>query len=277
VLSDQQLFRRVAAEDEEAFRELYDRFADRVFRYALTLVRNRHLAEEVAQEAMIAVWKNASRFEGRSKVSTWIFGVARNKALDLMRREKRGDRVPDVPLVTPDPAPAVRREELVAHVLRGVVLRRNLAGPRHSRGDGQIEDVPRKETPGGGADMSDCERIRELVPWYATGSLSRAESRDVTAHLASCEGCREELAETLRLKVEVESELRRMPRLPDGVWRKVLATVRGQPIAQIDVGSFLLGFSLGARVRRGAVPVHGDLRVLGRRIRLFNVEKEDRE
>jgi RNA polymerase sigma-70 factor (ECF subfamily) len=120
VLSDQELFRRVAAEDEEAFRELYDRFADRVFRYALTLLRNRHLAEEVAQETMIAVWKSASRFEGRSKVSTWMFGVARNKALDLMRREKRGGRVPDVPLVTPDPGPAVRREQLVGHAIRGL-------------------------------------------------------------------------------------------------------------------------------------------------------------
>lgn len=120
MLSDQELVRRVAAEDEEAFRELYERFSDRAFRYALTLLRNRHLAEEVAQEAMIAVWKSAARFEGRSKVSTWIFGIARNKALDLLRREKRGDRVPDVPLVAPDPAPAIRRQELVAHAIGGL-------------------------------------------------------------------------------------------------------------------------------------------------------------
>jgi len=120
VLSDQELVRRVATEDEDAFRDLYERFADRVFRYALTLLRNRHLAEEAAQEAMIAVWKSAPRFEGRSKVSTWIFGVARNKAFDLARREKRGDRVPDVSLVTPDPAPALRKSELVATAMSGL-------------------------------------------------------------------------------------------------------------------------------------------------------------
>jgi len=125
--------------------------------------------------------------------------------------------------------------------------------------------------------MNGCGRIRELMPWYATGSLSRSEIREVTAHLAACETCSEELAETLRLKLELESELRRMPRLPDGVWKRVLAAVRGRAIAQIDVGSFLLGFSFGARVRRGGIPVRGDLRVLGRRIRLFDVEKEDRE
>ena len=117
MLSDQELVRRVATEDEQAFRELYDRFADRVFRYALTLLRNRHLAEEVVQEAMIAVWMNAFRFEGRSKVSTWLFGIARNKALDLIRREKRGDRQPDVSLSTPDPAPALRREKLVGRAM----------------------------------------------------------------------------------------------------------------------------------------------------------------
>lgn len=125
--------------------------------------------------------------------------------------------------------------------------------------------------------MSDCVRIRELIAWYATGSLSRAESTEVTAHLASCEGCREELAATLQLKVGVESEVRRMPRLPESAWKRVVASVRGRPIAQIDVGSFLLGFTLGARVRRGGVPVYGDMRLLGRKIRLFNVEKEEGE
>lgn len=114
MLSDQGLMKRVAAEDEDAFRSLYDRYADRVFRYALTLLRNQHLAEEAAQETMVAVWKSASRFEGRSKVSTWIFGIARNKAFDLVRREKRGDRVPDVSLVSPDPAPGLLKQEQVA-------------------------------------------------------------------------------------------------------------------------------------------------------------------
>jgi len=122
--------------------------------------------------------------------------------------------------------------------------------------------------------VKDCERIRELIAWYATGSLRRAESAAVTGHLACCEACREELAETLRLKVGVESEVRRMPRLPDGAWKRVVASVRGEPIARIDVGSFLLGFTLGARVRRSGVPVYGDMRLLGRKIRLFNVEKE---
>ena len=114
MLSDHQLISRVAGEDEDAFRTLYERFADRVFRYAFTLLRNQHLAEEAAQETMIAVWKGAERFQGRSKASTWIFGIARNKAFDLIRREKRGERTPDVSLVSPDPSPGLLQQEVVA-------------------------------------------------------------------------------------------------------------------------------------------------------------------
>ena len=124
--------------------------------------------------------------------------------------------------------------------------------------------------------MSDCARIRELIPWYANGTLSSAESGEVSMHLATCVWCREELAGVLRLRAEVERELRSLPRLPDGVWKCVAVEAYGRPIAYLDVGSFLLGFSLGARVRRGTVPIHGDLKVLGRKIRLFNVEQEER-
>ena len=115
--SDRELIADVANGDEAAFGQLYDRFADRVHRYAYTILRGRHLAEEVAQETMIAVWKGASKFAGRSKVSTWIFGIARNQAYSLVRKEIRTERVPDVSLVQPDPAPGIHRQEKVARAL----------------------------------------------------------------------------------------------------------------------------------------------------------------
>lgn len=121
--------------------------------------------------------------------------------------------------------------------------------------------------------MRDCRWAREMIPWYATGTLSPEETHAITAHMADCSACREELALVLRLKVGVEDEFRRLPRLRENAWKSVEAKVRGRPIAKVDVGSFLLGFSLGARVRKGSVPVRGDLRVLGRRVSLFNTEK----
>lgn len=109
--SERALVARTARGDEDAFRMLYDRMVGRVFRYAFTLLHDRHLAEEVAQETLVIVWKQAAKFEGRSKVSTWIFGIARFRALDLLRKEKRGARVPETVLVEPDPAPAVHDRE----------------------------------------------------------------------------------------------------------------------------------------------------------------------
>jgi RNA polymerase sigma-70 factor (ECF subfamily) len=117
VSTDARLIEQVAGGDETAFRTLYERYSERTLRYAYTLLRNRHLAEDVVQDTMVAVWKGADRFSGRSKVSTWIFGIARNKALDLLRREKRGARVPELKLVSPDPAPGIERDENVRTAL----------------------------------------------------------------------------------------------------------------------------------------------------------------
>lgn len=114
---DRELLSGVAAGDEVAFRELYERYADRVFRYALTLLKSRHLAEEVVQETMVAVWRGAGSFKGRSQVSTWIFGIARNQAHALLRREDRGAREPEEPLVLPDPAGPLEREGRVLAAL----------------------------------------------------------------------------------------------------------------------------------------------------------------
>jgi len=109
------LLTRVATKDGAAFQQLYDRFADRVFRYALTILHDRHLAEEIAQETMIAVWNGASRFAGRSKASTWIFGIARNQALTLLRKEKRAEQSPPPNLVQADPAKDIlAREQVMA-------------------------------------------------------------------------------------------------------------------------------------------------------------------
>ena len=114
---DRELLSRIATGDEAAFKRLYARYADRVFRYALTLLRNRHLAEEVVQETMVAVWRGAGSFKGGSLVSTWIFGIARNQAHALLRREARGAREPEESLVLPDPAEGLHCRDRVLAAL----------------------------------------------------------------------------------------------------------------------------------------------------------------
>jgi len=118
VRTDEALLRAVARGDRIAFHELYERHAERVFRFAISLLRAPHLAEEVLQETMVAVWKTADRFKGASKVTTWILGIAKNQAYSLLRREKRGERTPDDAATEPDPSETaelcVRVEDAVA-------------------------------------------------------------------------------------------------------------------------------------------------------------------
>jgi RNA polymerase sigma-70 factor (ECF subfamily) len=53
---------------------------------------------------MLTVWKNGASFRGASKATTWILGIARNQAHSLLRREKKGERLPEDPKGEPDPA-----------------------------------------------------------------------------------------------------------------------------------------------------------------------------
>lgn len=81
--------RQIAQGDEEAFEKLFRCYALRIFRFALGYLNDGSLAEEVVQETMIAVWKGAKHYKEQSQVSSWILGIARNKALDRARARQR--------------------------------------------------------------------------------------------------------------------------------------------------------------------------------------------
>ena len=66
---------------------LFARHQVRVYRFALRLVGNQTVAEDLISEVFLDVWRQADRFEGRSAVSTWLLAIARFKALSLMRRK----------------------------------------------------------------------------------------------------------------------------------------------------------------------------------------------
>jgi len=117
VRSDAQLLIRIAGEDRGAFRLLFERHSDRIYRFALSLTRSPHLAEEVLQETMMAVWKGAKRFKGRSKVTTWLLGIAKNQAYNLLRKEERGKRLPEAADRVPDPSDDARMSVQVERAL----------------------------------------------------------------------------------------------------------------------------------------------------------------
>jgi RNA polymerase sigma-70 factor, ECF subfamily len=89
-LSDEALVALVARSDEGALGELYDRYGRVAFGLARRVVRDTALAEDVVQEAFLAVWRTAGRFvPERALARTWLLTIVHRRAVDLVRREER--------------------------------------------------------------------------------------------------------------------------------------------------------------------------------------------
>ncbi len=77
-------------QDQAAFAELFDHFAPRVKGFLIKSGANNSLAEECAQEVMATCWHKAHMFDpARASVATWIFTIARNRKIDVLRKERR--------------------------------------------------------------------------------------------------------------------------------------------------------------------------------------------
>jgi RNA polymerase sigma factor (sigma-70 family) len=86
---DLPLIRRVATGDQQAFEQLYQRYAPRLMRYLRRLLWHQDLAEEVLDEVWLIVWQRAAHFDQRAQLSTWIFGIAHYRVLKAWRRTTR--------------------------------------------------------------------------------------------------------------------------------------------------------------------------------------------
>jgi RNA polymerase sigma-70 factor, ECF subfamily len=111
--SDEALMGRIAKGDRLAMEVLYARHHVRVFRFSLRLIGDEALAEDLATEVFLDVWRHADRFEGRSAVSTWVLGIARFKALSARRRRAAEQLDDEVAKTIEDPAddPAIVLEK----------------------------------------------------------------------------------------------------------------------------------------------------------------------
>ena len=80
--------KRIAGGDRTAFEELYAAYARRLCGYLFRKIGDPSRAEEVANDVLLDVWKGAKSFAGRSRLSTWIFGIAHHKAVSALRRRR---------------------------------------------------------------------------------------------------------------------------------------------------------------------------------------------
>ncbi len=83
-----ELLKRVAAKDKIAFERLYTRFYPQLTRYLSRMMRRPQLVEEVVSDTLFVVWEKAGQFQGRSKVSTWITGIAYLKGIKALDKLK---------------------------------------------------------------------------------------------------------------------------------------------------------------------------------------------
>jgi RNA polymerase sigma-70 factor (ECF subfamily) len=90
-LDPDELLRRTARGDERAFASLYDVLAPRVYGLAKRVVRDAAQAEEVAQEALVEVWRTASRFDSaRGSATSWVLTITHRRAVDRVRSAQAG-------------------------------------------------------------------------------------------------------------------------------------------------------------------------------------------
>ena len=96
----EQLIERLAAGDDAALAELYDRYGRVAFAVARRILRSDELAEDAVQEAFLSLWRTADRYTAsRSAAKTWILVLVHRRAVDILRSEERRRRpVPDAAL-----------------------------------------------------------------------------------------------------------------------------------------------------------------------------------
>jgi RNA polymerase sigma-70 factor (ECF subfamily) len=91
----------------ERYALLFSRFAPRVKSYLIRLGARPELAEDLAQETLLTVWRKAASFDpNRASASTWIFTIARNLRIDALRRERHPEDLEHEPGLAPEPPPS---------------------------------------------------------------------------------------------------------------------------------------------------------------------------
>ena len=82
---DQILIDLIVKGDRRALELLFERHSVRIYRFILRFTGNPSLTEDVVSEVFLEVWRRPDGFRGKSQVSTWLFAIARNKALQALR------------------------------------------------------------------------------------------------------------------------------------------------------------------------------------------------
>ncbi len=87
--SDKELILRHLEGDAQAFSLLVDRYLPQIYNFTYRLTRSKEEAEDTSQETFIKAWKHIDRFDTTQSFKTWIYKIARNTAIDHLRKKKQ--------------------------------------------------------------------------------------------------------------------------------------------------------------------------------------------
>jgi RNA polymerase sigma-70 factor (ECF subfamily) len=125
ITSDLALVTAIRSGDEGAMAALYDRFSSIIYAVALRILQDTGAAEDVLQDIFMQLWRNPTAFDaGRGNMAAWLAVIARNRAIDTLRRRRPQEAIQDVVVsVEPDMASEAERSramEKVRGALRGM-------------------------------------------------------------------------------------------------------------------------------------------------------------
>ncbi len=126
---DRALVERCQAGDSAAFGNLYARYYERLLRFCMRRLSDRHEAEDAAQEAFARAWKALPRFAGDKRFYPWLTVIAGNICTDMLRRRSRSTPTDDMELTAQQPLGAVAddtSEDLVLAAVDGELVNRAL-------------------------------------------------------------------------------------------------------------------------------------------------------
>ncbi len=118
---ERSLIRRIAdARDAAAFERLYHGYRRRLGPFVYRIVRDASANDEVFNDVMLAVWHSAGKFSGKSKVSTWVFGIAYRQCLKHLRGRKPAVELDEAMHDSIDERETIERRDLIVHALAGL-------------------------------------------------------------------------------------------------------------------------------------------------------------
>lgn len=127
-IPEQELVKAARQGDVDAFETLVRQYENRVYALALRMCGNPSDAQEAAQEAFLSAWQGLPFFRGESSFATWLYRLASNSSVDLLRREKRQKAASlddetfnlDIPDTRLSPQEEAERRELREYIEAGL-------------------------------------------------------------------------------------------------------------------------------------------------------------